>query len=39
MINPSQYFEMENMYQKLVSDKKEDKLELVCSRSNRIKSK
>ncbi len=29
MINPSQYFEMENIYQKLVSDKKEDKSEVV----------
>ena len=29
MINPSQYFEMENIYQILVSDKKENKLQVV----------
>ena len=39
MINPSQYFEMENMYQQLVSDKKEDKLEVVYSSSTVTESK
>ena len=34
MINPSQYFEMGNIYQKLVSDKKEDKLEVVYNSSS-----